>query len=170
MAKRKKHPDPQPGFNYTDTSRAAAKQISNGGRSKKCRDVVYQCLCESIRGLIHEEISERTGIRLDTVKPRVHELGLMGLVDALQVTRPSSSGAYCTIFIPRHTNPGLPIKDWPVERTNWPKVAFHCAKRLAALGDAMVEHRISDDQARLEIQQIETALVEGIILNPKEVP
>jgi DNA-binding transcriptional regulator GbsR (MarR family) len=61
-----------------ETQIAAAEEITP--HAKKMRERVYEALFDAPDGMTNHQISEVTGINLDTVKPRVRELRMEGKV------------------------------------------------------------------------------------------
>lgn len=110
-------PAPPPRANSTRTSKAAATDIED--HAPTCRDQVLEYLRSEPDGATHEEIAAETGIRHDTVKPRVHELGEMGLVVALKTTRASSSGSQVLVFVATEHAGARALEPWPIRRTDW---------------------------------------------------
>lgn len=131
---------PPPRSNATRTSRAAADGISS--RAPSCRDRILAFLRTSHHGgprglghwydgATHEEIAAALQIRLDTVKPRVHELGELGQVVALRETRKSTAGAEVLVFLAAEHASGRELEPWPVRRIDWRARALDAERRAA---------------------------------------
>lgn len=128
-----------PRANATRTSRAAADAASS--KAPSCRDRILALLrctaldggysCIARRGLTHEEIASISGIRLDTVKPRVHELGELGQVVALRETRKSTAGADVLVFVAAEWADGRELEPWPIRRIDWRARALDAERRAA---------------------------------------
>jgi len=123
---------PAPPSNRSRTSRGAAARVA--GRAPTCRERIRDHLrLAGTDGATHEEIARATGIRLDTVKPRVHELGELGFVYALRHTRASSAGAQVLVFVATEHTAGRPLESWPVPRIDWKSRALAAERRVAEL-------------------------------------
>jgi hypothetical protein len=128
---------PAPTHNGSQTSRAAAERVEK--KSPSLRYVVLKEICRhGVRGATHEEIAIATGTRLDSVKARVHELGVTGRVRGLRRTRPTSTGSPAMVFIGVEWAQDLaendPLTDWPRTReSHWKKRALEAEAELARL-------------------------------------
>ncbi len=124
---------PPPRSNVTRTSRAAADGISS--RAPSCRDRILGYLRarpgHQYDGATHEEIAAALGIRLDTVKARVHELGELGLVVALRETRRSTAGVRVLVFMAAEHASGRELEPWPLRRIDWRARALEAERRAA---------------------------------------
>lgn len=119
---------PRPGANRTRTSRRAAELAEP--KAPTCRQRILAHLRDHAGGFTHEEIANDLNIRLDTVKPRVHELGEMGLVKALAATRLSSAGVPVLAFVAAELTLGRPIEPWPLPRVDWKTRAIDLQRQL----------------------------------------
>lgn len=129
---------PPPAHNRTRTSMAAAKAVAE--RAPTQREIVLDCIRRGgPTGLTHQEIADITGVLLDSVKPRVRELGLIGRVVARAETRTcAKSGAQRTVFVDADLARAtlIPVDaDWPGARTNWKETALEAIARAEALED-----------------------------------
>jgi hypothetical protein len=119
-----------PRANATRTSLAAADQVAD--RCPTCRERIAAFLrAVGPGGATHEEIAGNTGVRLDTVKPRVHELGELGQVVALRQTRRSTAGAAVLVFVAAEHACGRELEPWPVRRIDWRARALDAERRAA---------------------------------------
>lgn len=118
------------GSNRTKTIRAAAE--SSARLAPTCRQRVLAEL-RTLGGMTHEELSVATGIRLDTVKARVHELGAMGLVRALKNTRATSTGHQALVFVAAENVNGREVEPWPIPRVDWRTRAINAERRAHEL-------------------------------------
>jgi hypothetical protein len=123
---------PPPRANYTRTSRKAAAQIAP--KAGNVRDLVYDAIAAAgERGATNEQIARCTGVWVDTVKPRVHELGQAGLVKALAEHRKSSRGASVLVFVAAFHVRGRPLEDWPRRRISYRERAEAAERRVREL-------------------------------------
>lgn len=127
-----------PKHNGSETSRAAAERVDTAAISLRAR--VHAWLIQrGVAGGTHEEIAAGTGIRLDTVKARVHELGTTGDVRGLDATRPTSTGSPAMVFVSSEwaemcRRAGVPIAVWPRTRENeWKRRALEAEAEVARL-------------------------------------
>lgn len=126
---------PAPRHNNARTSKAAARAVL--AKAPTCREIVLACLRQHPFGLTHEEIAQATGIRLDTVKPRVHELGEMGKVKALRRTREGAAGVHVFVFVASELVGLREVEAWPVPREDWRARALGAEAKLEAVETAL---------------------------------
>ena len=88
----------QPQFNFTDTSRAAARAIEPKANTKRAAVLESLRLTASLPQCT-EAIANRTGIKHDTVKPRIAELHELGLIALLKV-RGRYKGSLVKVYVP----------------------------------------------------------------------
>jgi hypothetical protein len=128
---------PAPAHNGSQTSRAAAERAQGKAPTMR-RRVLDELMRRGTHGGTHEEIATSIGARLDTVKARVHELGLTGDVRGLTRTRHTSTGSPAMVFIAAEcfcliAHQGPPA-DWPKTReSGWKQRALKAENELARL-------------------------------------
>ncbi|NDC63774.1 MAG: hypothetical protein EBZ59_07295 [Planctomycetia bacterium] len=124
---------PAPKHNGSATSRAAAERVE--AKAPSARYLVLKDIRRrGAAGATHEEIALATGIRLDTVKARVHELGMQGVVRALRRTRATTSGSAAMVFVCMSMVPSEQLADWPRTReSHWKQRALEAEAELARL-------------------------------------
>lgn len=139
---------PPPAHNGTRTSCAAAADAT--AKAPTCRSLILGyltsigCAGSNCDGATHEEIAAATGIRLDTVKARVHELGCTADVRALKQTRCTSTGSQALVFVAAVHVGVRQVEPWPLPRTDWRQIAIDQERRAI---DA--ERRVQELEQRL---------------------
>jgi hypothetical protein len=129
---------PGPQHNGSQTSRAAAERVEGKAPTLRLRVLGY-LQQQHITGATHEEIATALQMRLDSVKARVHELGISGHVRGLAVTRPTSTGSPAMVFVAAESVSWcqlahMQLADWPVTReSRWKQRAMQAEAELAAL-------------------------------------
>lgn len=121
-----------PRANYAETSREAARKIAR--QAPTLRDRVHAAIVSSgERGVTHQEIATTTGIWLDTVKPRVHELGELGLVVALKKPRLQRRATSARVFVAKEFAGTRELAEWPKRRIDWRALADQLKREVEEL-------------------------------------
>lgn len=116
--------------NGSETSIAAARAVSlSDVRETHTRilDTLESYQCE---GLTREQLAGLLGLPENTINPRVHELGRLGLVKALANTRRLASGKQGYVFVRAEDVRGRGVSDWP-RANGWKQRALKAEAELA---------------------------------------
>lgn len=125
--------------NSTRTSREAARRAEPGTPTQRDRVLADIRSCKEW-GTTHSAIVARMLLPLQSVCARVNELGEMGMVKALAVTRETSAGGQGLVFVATEYVNARELEPWPARRVNWQAMAKQLQaenERLKAELDAL---------------------------------
>lgn len=89
---------PEPAHNHTATSQAAAESVKGSAALLRER-IAVAVKYAGHAGLTRDEITDKTGISPNTVRPRVVELLAQGRIARAAFTRPTRSGRQAEVLI-----------------------------------------------------------------------
>ena len=86
------------------TSLAAAEVAQHSAQADRAK-IFTAIFAAGIHGLTREEIEDKTGIKGNTVRPRVCDLIKQGLIVESDEIRPTRSGCMARVLIAKHLPP-----------------------------------------------------------------
>jgi len=88
-----------PGYKTEGTSKEAAQTVNASSLRMKALQVIYQS-----NGLTADEVAEKMGVSILSIRPRITELKRLGLIEESGVRRENRSGKKAAVWVTRGGN------------------------------------------------------------------